>query len=148
MREGETMNSSKREGLVAKCGLDCSICELYLSRDNSELLEQLVSKGIPRDKLPCAGCNANGGRCVLMSSKCETYKCAEDKDLRYCFECDDFPCQMYQPLADGANSYPHNLKVYNLSLIKSQGINYFLDYSQTIKDKYFHGKIALGKGAK
>ncbi len=142
------MNSNQREGLVAKCGLDCSICELYLCRDNQDLFDFLVSKGIPQEFLPCSGCNANNGKCSIMAEKCETYKCAEEMDLRYCFECEDFPCEKLLPCAEAANQYPHNLKVYNLALIKSQGIDHFLENSQSIKEKYFKGKFQVGKGPK
>ncbi len=142
------MNFYSREGLVAKCGLDCSICELYLSRENQELFDYLVSLGIPQNNLPCPGCNHNKGKCSFMIEQCETFKCSEDRDLRYCFECEDFPCEKLQPIADGADKYPHNLKLFNLSVIKSQGIDYFLENSRSIKDKYFKSKFFLGKGAK
>lgn len=142
------MYSNKREGMVAKCGLDCSVCELYLCKDNPQLFDYLLAQGIPKDKLPCSGCNANLGKCPVMQGQCETYKCALDKDIRYCFECNDFPCSKLHPLVDGADKYPHNLKVYNLSLIKSQGIDYFLEESQKIKENYFKAKFNLGKGIK
>ena len=47
------MNNFKKESkmkdrlnLVAPCGIDCGICELYLSRDNQQIREALISKGI------------------------------------------------------------------------------------------------------
>ncbi len=142
------MYSNKREGMVAKCGLDCSICELYLCKDEPKLFDYLISKGIPKDNLPCPGCNANGGKCSIMKDKCETYDCAKDKDVRYCFECFDFPCSKLQPLAQGADIYPHNLKVFNLSVIKGYGIDYFLENSQKIKESYYKSSFTIGKGAK
>lgn len=135
------MNSNQREGLVAKCGLDCSICELYLAGTNQELYAELISLGIPKDKLPCGGCNATGGKCSLQTQKCSTYKCAVERDLRYCFECEDFPCNKYQPYENEVAKYPHNLKVFNLILLKNYGIDYFLEKSQEIKDTYYKGKF-------
>ncbi len=142
------MYSNSREGMVAKCGLDCSICELYLSKDNPDLFKFLVDQGIPKEKLPCLGCNANQGKCPVLNNVCDTYKCAKEKDVRYCFECYDFPCSKLQPLAQGASKYPHNLKIYNLSVIKGYGIDYFLDKSQNIKESYFKSSFEIGKGSK
>lgn len=142
------MNSNKREGLVAKCGLDCSICELYLSKDNPAIFDKLMSLGISKEILPCPGCNALAGKCPMITDTCATYKCAEEKELRYCFECEKFPCEKYQPLVDGANKYPHNLKIYNLTIIRNHGIDELLKKSKSIKDKYYNGKFVIGSGPK
>jgi hypothetical protein len=47
------MKLRERFNLLAPCGIDCGICELYLCRDNPQLLDALISKGMPADKLPC-----------------------------------------------------------------------------------------------
>lgn len=39
-----------------------------------------------------------------------------------CFECGDFPCDYLHPYADMAQIKPHNLKVFNLCLIKRMGL--------------------------
>ena len=44
-----------RINLVAPCGIDCGICELYMSRNNPQLMDYLVSKGIPRDRMFAKG---------------------------------------------------------------------------------------------
>ena len=36
--------------------------------------------------------------------------CAKEQGVDFCYECKDFPCQKLQPLAEGAERYPHNLK--------------------------------------
>lgn len=94
--------------------------------------------GIDFEQSDCDGCrNRNGkgflsiknnifpeGKCILMNDDgyCNIYLCVEKKQLHNCSECIDFPCDKLQPLADRANSIPHNTKVYNLSLIKKLGL--------------------------
>ncbi|MCP3686197.1 MAG: hypothetical protein GY861_26420, partial [bacterium] len=34
-------------------------------------------------------------------------------------DCDDFPCHFLAPVADGASKYPHNMKLYNLSVFRA-----------------------------
>jgi hypothetical protein len=53
---------------------------------------------------------------------CKIYLCVEKRQIHNCSECDEFPCDNLQPLADRANRIPHNLKVYNLSLIRKLGL--------------------------
>ena len=40
------MSSNERINLVAPCGIDCGTCELYLCKENQQLFEYLVGKGI------------------------------------------------------------------------------------------------------
>ncbi len=90
------------------------------------------------DKSSCEGCrNMHGvgflsesnnvfseGKCILMNEngECYIFQCVENKNIHNCSECDDFPCDRLQPLVDKAHIIPHNLKNYNLSLIKKLGL--------------------------
>ena len=42
--------------MVAPCGIDCGICELYLCKDNRDLYNFLLSREIPEKSLPYNGC--------------------------------------------------------------------------------------------
>jgi hypothetical protein len=44
------------------------------------------------------------------------------KGISFCFECDDYPCDYLHPYADQAATKPHNLKLFNLGLIKKMGL--------------------------
>lgn len=140
------MATNERINLVAPCGIDCGICELNMCKDNPQLLIYLVSKGIPKEKLPCKGCRAIKGDCPVISAKCETYICITQKKFDFCFECDDFPCSKLNPSADRAEILPHNLKVFNLCTIKRIGVESFIGESSEIKRKYFNSKMEIGKG--
>jgi len=140
------MITEERKELVALCGIDCGICELNMCKDNSELLAYLASKGIPKDKLPCAGCRDIKGHCPVIGVPCATYTCATEKGVDFCYDCGDFPCTKLQPSADRADVLPHNTKVFNLCTIKRIGVEDFVKLSSGIKERYYKGKMEIGKG--
>lgn len=140
------MSKSGRLRAVAPCGIDCGTCELFLCGDNQQLFEYLVSKGVPKEKLPCEGCRDIEGFCPVLGSRCETYACVDEKNVAFCFECGDFPCSKLNPSADRADTLPHNLKVYNLCTIRREGVEGFLVLSGKIKERYFKGTMEIGKG--
>jgi hypothetical protein len=110
------------------------------------MMDRLVAKGIPREKLPCEGCRNIGGECPVISGKCETYACVGQKSVDFCFECDDFPCSKLCPSSDRADVLPHNLKVFSLCTIKRIGVEGFVKESLLIKQRYYEGKMEIGKG--
>lgn len=136
----------EREKLVAPCGIDCGTCEFYLSKHNEQILECLVSKGIPKNILPCDGCRNIDGKCPIMPTDCATFSCTKSKGVDFCSDCKDFPCNMLAPAADRANTLPHNLKVFNLCTIKRDGLESFIGQSGKIKLLYFKGRMVIGKG--
>lgn len=112
----------------------------YKAKSNETIKKQIFERtGLPYDRSDCEGCrNRNGkaflfeknnifpdGKCLLFGNEKGQYKiylCTEKKQIHNCGECDDFPCDLLQPLADRANRIPHNLKIYNLCLIKKMGL--------------------------
>jgi hypothetical protein len=140
------MITSERERLVAPCGIDCGICEMHLAGSRPELLESLVAKGIPREKLPCRGCRNIGGECLVIPSTCATFLCTREHGVEFCHECAEFPCARLNPAADRAEVLPHNLKVFNLSVIRREGVAGFVRHSAEIKRRYYQGKMAIGQG--
>ncbi len=132
--------------LVAPCGINCGDCEGYKAKDNPALLEYLVSRGIKREGLPCPGCRSIKGNCPAISCACDTYTCVAERGVDFCFECPEFPCARLNPAADRANVLPHNIKIFNLCFIQQQGLPRFLEKSPEIKQRYFQGKMLIGKG--
>jgi hypothetical protein len=140
------METNERINLVAPCGIDCGTCELYLCKDNQQLFAYLLGKGIPEEKLPCTGCRNIEGNCPVIGSKCATYVCITEKNVEFCTHCSDFPCSKLHPAADRADVLPHNLKVFNLCTIQRSGVEGFIELSAEIKNKYYKGKMGIGKG--
>lgn len=138
--------NADRSNLVAPCGIDCGLCELYLARDNDQLFSALVGKGIPSHLIPCDGCRTIEGDCPVIAGKCATHECVTENELDFCFECDSFPCVMFNPARDKADILPHNLKVFNLGVIERLGLEEFIERSGTIREFYFNGNMVIGKG--
>jgi len=63
------MITRERTNLVAPCGIDCGTCELYMCKDNQPLLDYLITKGVPRERIPCAGCRDITGDCPVSESQ-------------------------------------------------------------------------------
>jgi hypothetical protein len=144
-RSEEMENRTK---LIAPCGLDCGICELYLSRNNEQLMGALISKGIPKEVLPCDGCRAIEGRCPVIHDRCATFECAKDNRISFCSGCNDFPCMKLAPAADKAGILPHNTKLFNLCVIHRSGPEAIIERALEIKQSYYKGKMEIGEGPK
>jgi hypothetical protein len=110
------------EHMTAPCGLPCFECYLYLANDNEDI-RMMVSKelGISPEKASCKGCRNENGRCAHLPTTCRLYPCAEQRGIKHCCDCSDFPCDYLHPYADNAKLW-HNTKVFNLSLIKKMGL--------------------------
>jgi hypothetical protein len=136
---------------TAVCGIDCFNCEFYFTNIDSffenmseERQTGFTSRGMTKEKLLCKGCRISG--CTMIAGKCETLECVKLRQLDFCFECSDFPCAKLQPLAEGADRYPHNLKLYNLTTIKNKGLEKWASEVAEIRERYFKGKFKIGAG--
>jgi hypothetical protein len=151
--------------LVAPCGLYCGRCVAYLAKEDPVLMDTLISRGFSKDKLPCQGCRTLEGKTHTIgltkesfpngpaTDACETYVCAVERDVDFCFECREFPCIKLHPSADMADVLPHNMKVFNLCYIERQGMTEFMEkdfglksYPGFFDQRYFFGRMVIGKG--
>ncbi len=136
--------------VISPCGLDCFNCKVYKDNVTPELQEKLAAGTpfTPKD-ISCEGCN-NDHLCIsleLQGKDCQTRDCAHAKKISYCFECDDFPCALLMPTADGAAIFPHNTKLYNLCLMRKLGVDKWSEIAAEINHKYFNTSFEIGKGA-
>ena len=137
----------KRE-LTAPCGLDCFNCELYEENLTDEFAQLIHDKlGVPKSDVACRGCREQDGKHFhLTENGCATLDCAKAKGVTLCCDCNEFPCALLAPTADGAARYPHNMKVYNLCRIKKVGLDQWIEEAGEIRKKYFKGKFVVGQG--
>ena len=87
----------------------------------------------------CQGCREQKGQ-VKDFPVCKTYKCIKSKGYDFCYECEDFPCEMLQPIVNFEIFAPHNSKVYNLLMNKKLGLE---EWDKICEDKtvlYYQGK--------
>lgn len=135
-----------KSALAAPCGIYCAECKVYQSKDSVQMQEALVARGLKRESVPCPGCRSVKGNCPAVGGICETYTCAENKEVEFCFQCPDFPCGKLNPAADRAEILPHNIKIFNLCCIKEKGLDKWLEEAADIQNKYYKGKMKVGIG--
>lgn len=118
--------------MTAPCGLDCFNCDFFLAHENQEAMS-VVKKiseeyRISVEILLCNGCRNHNGQIPVQklmlgeAHRCAAYECSQSKGLKFCSDCDQFPCDNLHPYADKAGTVPHNTKVFNLCLIKKMGL--------------------------
>jgi hypothetical protein len=146
-----TMDTSTLKDATAICGIDCFNCEFFHTNIDGffatlapERKQAFAARGMTLEKLRCQGCRHGG--CTVIGGKCDTLECAKEHQVELCCDCADFPCVRLQPLAEGAERYPHNLKVYNLMAIKNRGIEAWAAEVGEIRKRYFAGKFKIGAG--
>jgi hypothetical protein len=128
--------------MTAPCGLDCFNCVGYLANENPEMIGLIAATlAITLEeakKAVCKGCRNQKGNIPLAPMKCNVYPCVEKKNISFCYECPDFPCDYLHPYADQAAKVPHNTKVFNLCLIRKLGLEVWAnDKAKSVKEKYF-----------
>ncbi len=73
-----------RKELIAPCGMNCNVCSSYLALENDT-----KAKGV---KLPyCIGCRLRDKQCSFVKKKCK--KLLNHK-VEFCYECNEFPCEL------------------------------------------------------
>ncbi|MFC2032490.1 DUF3795 domain-containing protein [Chloroflexota bacterium] len=133
--------------ITAPCGLDCFNCSNYLVKDNKETRAALAERwDVPIERAFCRGCRNESGivPCFNWNEPCNVYKCIQNKDIDFCSDCPDFPCDHLHPFADRASQAPHNTKVYNLCLIKKMGVDKWAKTkAKSVNDTYFNAPFRL-----
>ena len=138
--------------MTAPCGLDCFNCDFFLANSDEEILERVKIR-MKEYNLPvilCKGCRAENGKIPLQkyvygeNHRCAAYECTCSKGIQLCSECDEFPCDKLHPYADKAVSLPHNLKVFNLCLIKKMGLEKWAkEKAASVREVYFKKNWSL-----
>lgn len=145
------MDATTLKDRTAICGIDCFNCQFFHTNIDDffatmppEQKAGFDARGMTMEKLRCNGCRHGG--CTIAMDGCETLDCAQQRGVDFCFECRDFPCRRLQPLAEGAERFPHNLKMYNLVTIKNRGIEAWAAEVGENRRLYFRGKFKIGAG--
>ena len=121
---------------ISVCGLNCAKCNVYLAgHGDEEALKTMLGflKDLKPESIVCDGCR--GSLDKHWSSNCHFLACSKKKDLRYCFECREFPCGKLQAFA--SDGVPHHKKtVENMKRMKEIRIETWLK-EQKKKGKRF-----------
>ena len=74
-------------------------------------------------KMKCIGCNPSGKSCAHLKKYCEKLR---KKEIAYCYECKDFPCERLQKLDMAYRRRFDMSMVANLEYIRGNGMKKFL----------------------
>ena len=107
------MKESFRQELIAPCGMNCRICIGYYG---------YTMNGEKR-KNTCEGCRLRDKNCAFIKKQCEKLS---KKEVEYCFECMDFPCENLEKLDKRYREKYDMSMIKNLEFIKENGIDLFL----------------------
>lgn len=133
--------------LTSPCGLDCFNCPIHEDNITDQIRNHLAKQlEIQSEIIDCKGCREQPG-CSIPHEECATLNCVNQRALEFCYECEEFPCSLLQPCADGADRFPHNLKLFNLNRIQKIGLHLWAtEEAAHIRKRYFHGKFIIGRG--
>jgi len=109
--------------LIAPCGINCGLCKAYLA----------YSREVPYKKgevYHCTGCRVRDKKCAFIKRDCEKLR---KKQISYCFECQDMPCERLSKLDRLYTSHYGISPIENQKLIKEKGMDEFL---KTEKEKH------------
>lgn len=106
---------------AAYCGLYCDSCSLYIgTTQDPQRLQQLSAKfNKPIEEMKCMGCRSD--TLSFSCKNCEMKACIKQKNLTFCSECSEYPCQI---LIKFQSEMPHRLELFeSLDYIKENGID-------------------------
>jgi hypothetical protein len=101
----------KRNGAIAPCGMDCSLCI-----------------GLQREKERCSGCNGPNKSKPKYCVFCRIKLCEHRprKGFRFCFACGKFPCRRLRQLDLRYRTRYGMSMIENLQSIEQEGIRKFI----------------------
>ena len=116
------------EKIVGICGLYCGSCPSYLAykKNDVELLEKMSrERGFSIEELRCEGCLSDKVSANCRGCRAGFRECAEEKQVSWCFQCDDFPCQRVKDFTKVhiVNGIPHHEHIIeDLEYMKTHGV--------------------------
>jgi len=107
-----TMPNKTSPVLIAPCGLNCRLCRAYT-----------------RDRNSCPGCRGDDTTKSRSCLACKIKNCEKiaTGKLKYCFECNDFPCARLTHLDKRYKAKYQTSVINNLISIKEIGVRSFVE---------------------
>ena len=97
--------------IIAACGNDCSVCPRYVAHPYEKTNEELSCTAelwteigyrdhiVSNEEIACTGCKPENW------CRYHVVKCCEDKGIKTCAECGEFPCANMQDCFSVTNSF-------------------------------------------
>jgi hypothetical protein len=97
--------------MTAPCGLDCFNGSPCHAEADEKLKAMIAEKlQILLEDAACKGCRAAGGQiaAIKMTEPCQVFQCISEKDIQFCYDCTNFPCDNFHLYAD---KWPHSVRI-------------------------------------
>ncbi len=94
--------------------MNCAVCVSYFG---------YTMAGKKRESR-CLGCKPRDKGCSFLKKDCGKLS---NESVKYCFECEDFPCENLKELDEGYREKYGMSMIENLEFIKKNGIEAFLE---------------------
>jgi len=98
---------------IAPCGMNCGICIGFFGYTVNDRKRKMI----------CTSCRDRNKNCAFIKKQCEKLS---KKEIDYCFECKDFPCENLEKLDKRYREKYDMSMIENLEFIKENGIKLFL----------------------
>ena len=115
-RYEQQMKMLMKSDHIAPCGMNCSLCIHYQSN-------HLDFDEVDLNKENCKGCIEKGRTCSYLSNHCENIP---NFLVRFCYECDVYPCQELIELDEKYKDKNHLSIIENLNMISFLGLDVFI----------------------
>ena len=95
---------------AAICGLFCPACSVFRATQENNIEKLMaIAKGLNQslENTYCDGCRTD--RKTEWCSNCTFIKCAEEKNVGFCGDCDEYPCES---LKDFQSKMPHRAELW------------------------------------
>jgi len=108
----------------AYCGLYCRSCVLFDATLNGTITEMATKMNMKVEDVECHGCKSD--KVFYYCRECVLKKCAKSKNIDFCIQCDDYPCEELIKFKDNPE-YPYHIEVFDsLNCFKEKGMEEWL----------------------
>ena len=110
------------------CGIHCGSCFVMLGYTQNRDDTVPEQWNIKDAELKCHGCKSED---IFENCKgCPRRPCAEEKGLDFCFQCDEYPCEIYKVASEKYHLAHHEVAQEKIIILKEQGLDAWLKYQK------------------
>jgi hypothetical protein len=110
------------------CGIYCGSCFVMLAYTQNRDDTIPPQWNIKDAELKCHGCKSD----ILFENckGCSRRPCAEEKGLDWCFQCDEYPCEIYKAASERYHLAHHEVAQQKIKILKEEGLDEWLKYQE------------------
>jgi len=123
----------EKRKMVGICGIYCGTCPKHLApriQDDAYLNQTSRETGYSAEETRCDGCLSEKVYPACIDCRAGFRRCAQEKNITWCFQCPDFPCQRLRDFLDIhiVNGISHHARlIEELQNMKDQGIDAWIE---------------------